>query len=152
MIYQFQLMFVFHFVSHFFYRINRKPQRKSKQRKMSQPNEVKIQPSNNVDDNINDTASHSSNTNQLKIVRMIRHSWTNNGRLKFVSTALCIFLTYFLVGICQEKIMRGCYGDSVNKDCRNGEKFKYAVTLVGVQSLCAFIFIRSKCPFRSFST
>lgn len=38
--------------------------------------------------------------------------------------------------------MRGCYGDAVNKDCRDGERFKYAVTLVGVQSLCAFLFIK----------
>lgn len=114
---------------------------------MSQPNEVKIQPSDDVDDKTNDHASHSSNTNQLKIIRMFRHSWRKNGRLKFVTTALCIFFAYFLVGICQEKIMRGCYGDAVNKDCRNGEKFKYAVTLVLVQSLCAFLFIRSKYRF-----
>lgn len=110
---------------------------------MTQANEVKIQPSDNID-STNDTKSHSSNSNRLKIIRIIRHSWKNNGRLKFITTALCIFFAYFLVGIFQEKIMRGCYGDSVNKDCRNGEKFKYAVTLVGVQSLCAFIFIRSK--------
>lgn len=110
---------------------------------MSQPNEEKIQTTNNVD-NTNDNESHSSNRNQLKIIRLMRHSWKHNGRLKFITTALCIFFAYFLVGIFQEKIMRGCYGDSVNKDCRNGEKFKYAVTLVGVQSLCAYLFIKSK--------
>lgn len=108
---------------------------------MSQPNEAKSQAANVVD-MIKDTESHSSSENQWKPIRIIRHSWKNNGRLKFITTALCIFFSYFVVGILQEKIMRGCYGDSVNKDCRNGERFKYAVTLVGVQSLCAFLFIK----------
>lgn len=113
---------------------------------MSHPNEAKIQTTNEIDI-INDTTdSHSSNNNnQWKPIRIIRHSWKNNGRLKFITTALCIFFAYFIVGVLQEKIMRGCYGDSINKDCRDGERFKYAVTLVGVQSLCAFLFIKSKC-------
>lgn len=107
---------------------------------MSQSNEAKGQKSNVVD-MINDTESHSG-VNHWKPIRIIRHSWKHNGRLKFITTALCIFFSYFIVGILQEKIMRGCYGDSVNKDCRNGERFKFAVTLVGVQSLCAFLFIK----------
>lgn len=111
------------------------------QSKMSQRTEPKSQTAN-ATDMTNDTDSH-SNGKQWKLIRMIRHSWKYNGRLKFVSTALCIFVAYFIVGILQEKIMRGCYGDEVNKDCRNGERFKYAVTLVGVQSLCAFLFIKS---------
>lgn len=134
------------------FRINRKNPRTSKQAKMSQPTEVKIQPSNDVDDNTNDNASHSSNKNQLKIIRMVRHSWKKNGRLKFLTTALCIFFAYFLVGVLQEKTMRGCYGDPVNKDCRNGERFKYAITLVAAQSLCAFLFIKSNCPIKPCST
>lgn len=108
---------------------------------MSQPNEAKSQ-TIEVVDMINDTESHSSTTNRWKVIRLIRHSWKHNGRLKFMITALGIFLSYFIVGILQEKVMRGCYGDTVHKDCRNGERFKYAVTLVGVQSLCAFTFIK----------
>lgn len=113
---------------------------------MSQPNEEKSQTAAaaaapEVVDMIDDNDTHSS-TNQWKPIRMIRHSWKNNGRLKFITTALGIFLSYFVVGILQEKIMRGCYGDTVNKDCRNGERFKYAVTLVCVQSLCALTFIK----------
>lgn len=108
---------------------------------MSQPTEAKSHIPNAVD-MINDTDSHSSRK-QSKLIRIIQHSWKHNGRLKFIITALCIFFAYFFVGVLQEKIMRGCYGDAVNKDCRNGERFKYAVTLVGIQSLCAFLLIKS---------
>lgn len=78
-----------------------------------------------------------------RIGRAIQQNWKNNGRLKFIITAVGIFITYMYVGILQERMMRGCYGDDVNKDCRNGEKFKYAVTLVAAQSLCAFTIISS---------
>lgn len=118
---------------------------KKTQAKMTQPNEARVQTTNDIDI-INDIDSHSSTrNNQWKPIRIIQHSWKNNGRLKFITTAVGIFFAYFIVGILQEKIMRGCYGDSINKDCRDGERFKYAVTLVGVQSLCAFLFIKSKC-------
>lgn len=112
---------------------------------MSHPKEVKSQ-TIEVVDTPDDNEPHSS-TEERTLIRIIQHSWTKNGQLKFIITALCIFLAYCIVGILQEKIMRGCYGDTENKDCRNGEKFKYAVTLVAVQSLCAFTFIKSIAKF-----
>lgn len=87
--------------------------------------------------NVADDADAPTNESPFSVIRAIQTSWKNNGRLKFILTAAGIFVAYLCVGMLQEKIMRGCYGD-------NCERFKYAVTLVGVQSLCAFIFIKSK--------
>lgn len=70
-------------------------------------------------------------------------SWQNDGRMKFIVVALGIFLSYFIVGILQEKIMRGCYGDTSEK-CEKGEKFTYAISIALVQNLFAFIIIRGK--------
>lgn len=80
----------------------------------------------------------------VRIFDAIRESWTNNGRIKFILTALGIFLSFICVGILQERIMRGCYGDEGNKDCPPERRFKYAITLVAVQMLSAFILIKSK--------
>lgn len=71
-------------------------------------------------------------------------SWQNNGRFKFIVVALGIFLSYFIVGILQEKIMRGCYGDDTSKKCEKGEKFTYAITIALVQNVFAFIIIRGE--------
>lgn len=70
----------------------------------------------------------------------IKNCWTANGKIKFIIIALGIFVSFVYVGVFQEKIMRGCYGDT-NKDCKNGEKFKFAITLVLVKSFCGLVFV-----------
>lgn len=72
-------------------------------------------------------------------------SWQNNGRFKFIVVALGIFLSYFIVGILQEKIMRGCYGNVDGKKCADNDKFTYAITIALVQNVFAFIIIRGEC-------
>lgn len=73
-------------------------------------------------------------------------SWQNNGRLKFIVSALGIFVSYFVFGIFQEKMMRGCYGDSTN-GCKKEDKFSYSVVVSLVQNVFAFVTIRCKYTF-----
>lgn len=69
-------------------------------------------------------------------------SWRDNGRIKFIVVACGILFSYFIVGILQEKTMRGCYGED-SKDCKNGgERFDGAVTIALAQNLLAFIIIK----------
>lgn len=74
------------------------------------------------------------------VVSYVGRHWEENGNVKLVITALGIFLSYFLVGILQEKIMRGDYCDE-NGKC---ERFDYAVTLICVQFIFSFTFIKGK--------
>lgn len=63
-------------------------------------------------------------------------------RTKFLVCAVGIFFCYFYFAILQEKITRGRYGDQVNEDGSHGERFTFALTLVGVQCLCNWIFAK----------
>lgn len=74
----------------------------------------------------------------------IRNCWEANGKIKFIFVALGIFVSFIYVGIFQETIMRGCYGEDTSNECENGEKFKYAITLVLVKSFCGLVFIIGK--------
>ncbi|KAJ6633281.1 Solute carrier family 35 member B1 like [Pseudolycoriella hygida] len=58
-------------------------------------------------------------------------------KTRFVVCALGIFFCYFYFAILQEQITRGKYGDEENR-----EPFTYALTLVGVQCLCNWIFAK----------
>lgn len=75
------------------------------------------------------------------VAELIKHHWKSNGRIKFIFVALGIFVSFVYVGVFQEKIMKGCYGDT-SKNCDNGERFKYAITLVFVKSFCGLVFIK----------
>lgn len=83
---------------------------------------------------------------RLKIYHVIastaKNYWKKNGKVKFIFTALGIIVLFVYVGILQEKIMRGCYGDNESNDCSHGEKFKYELTLVLVKSFFALIFVQ----------
>lgn len=79
-----------------------------------------------------------------KLPHIVEKSWLKNGRVKFVITAIGICLSYLYVGLLQEKIMKGRYGDGVNGDGTIGETFKYANTLVEVYLIFGFIIIKSK--------
>lgn len=72
------------------------------------------------------------------VINSIRSHWEENGKFKLIITALGIFLSYIIVGILQEKIMRGCYSDK-NGICN---RFTFAITLVGVQFIFSFTFIK----------
>ncbi|XP_055306526.1 solute carrier family 35 member B1 homolog [Sitodiplosis mosellana] len=74
-----------------------------------------------------------------RIASSIGRQWEENGKVKFIITALGIFLSYMLVGYLQEIIMRGKYCDESDK-C---ERYEYAVTLVCVQFLFSFTFIKA---------
>lgn len=63
-------------------------------------------------------------------------------KTRFIVCALGIFFCYFYFGILQEKITRVRYGEEVNEDGSRGELFKFALTLVGVQCLCNWIFAK----------
>lgn len=79
----------------------------------------------------------------------ISQSWADNGRIKFIITAVGIFLSFLYVGALQERIMRGCYGDEDNKDCPPERRYKHAITLVAVQMLCAYILVKGNFNFNS---
>lgn len=66
-----------------------------------------------------------------------------NDRLLLVRNALGIFVFYFCYGILHEKIMRGRYGDEVN-DGVKGERFTFAIALVGIQCCCFCIFAKGE--------
>lgn len=78
------------------------------------------------------------------VPHMVRNSWMKNGRVKFVLTAIGIFLSYLCVGVMQERIMKGRYGTVVNDDNTIGEKYEYANTLVEVHITFGLICVRSK--------
>lgn len=77
----------------------------------------------------------------IGIIGAIKNVWTSNGKIKFLFVALGILVSFVYVGVFQEKIMRGCYGGTT-KDCSDGEKFKFATTLVFVKSFCGLVFIQ----------
>ncbi|GAB0094825.1 Solute carrier family 35 member B1 homolog [Sergentomyia squamirostris] len=62
---------------------------------------------------------------------------------KFIIYALGIFFLYFYFGILQEKITRGRYGDEVNEDGSRGERFTFALGLVGVQCIVNWAFAKA---------
>lgn len=72
----------------------------------------------------------------------IKSFWTSNGKIKFLFVALGILVSFVYVGVFQEKIMRGCYGGDVKDGCKDGEKFRFATSLVFVKSFCGLIFIQ----------
>lgn len=76
-------------------------------------------------------------TSKNKVLQVIRNEWNQNGRLKFVIIALGIFMSFLVVGLCQEKIMKTPYGD-------DEEEFTFPNTLVEVPLLSGFIFINSE--------
>lgn len=76
-------------------------------------------------------------TSKNKVLQVLRNEWNQNGRLKFVIIALGIFMSFLVVGLCQEKIMKTPYGD-------DKEQFTFANTLVEVSLLSGFIFINSE--------
>lgn len=63
-----------------------------------------------------------------------------NESTKFIVAALGIFFSYFYFGILQEKITRGKYG--ADEDGGLGEKFTFTLTLVGVQCLWNWLFVK----------
>lgn len=79
-------------------------------------------------------------TNQV-VWNALKKCWISNGRIKFIITALGIFGSFFVVGILQEMIMRGCYGSDVD-NCKQGERFKHATTTVLVKCLCGLVFVQ----------
>ncbi|XP_050070482.1 solute carrier family 35 member B1 homolog [Anopheles maculipalpis] len=60
-----------------------------------------------------------------------------------VISAVGIFVCYFYFAILQEKITRGRYGDELQDDGSHGERFTYALALVGVQCICNWIFAKA---------
>lgn len=71
-------------------------------------------------------------------VKFIQHQWKENGIIKLITVALAIIISFFIVGILAERMMRIPYYN------QNGtsEKFKFEMTLIGVQFLCSYIFIK----------
>uniref|UniRef100_A0A1B0DBE2 Uncharacterized protein n=1 Tax=Phlebotomus papatasi TaxID=29031 RepID=A0A1B0DBE2_PHLPP len=63
-------------------------------------------------------------------------------KTKFIIYALGIFFCYFYFGILQEKITRGRYGDEENDDGTRGERFTFALALVGVQCIVNWLFAK----------
>lgn len=62
---------------------------------------------------------------------------------KAVIAAVGIFVCYFYFGIIQEKITRGRYGDEIQEDGSRGERFTFALALVGVQCICNWAFAKA---------
>lgn len=90
--------------------------------------------------------SFSTVGNTLKIC------WKNNGKIKLIFTAIGIFLSFVCVGIFQEKIMRGCYGDESDKSgkCKHGDRFEFAVTLVLVKTFFGLLIVLGMINYMNF--
>ncbi|XP_031636441.1 solute carrier family 35 member B1-like [Contarinia nasturtii] len=82
--------------------------------------------------------SSSSSSPIYAVVNTCQRQWRENGLIKLISIAVGIFLSYFVVGILQEKIVRVPYIGSDKKE----EKFKHVTTLVGVNFIFSFIFMK----------
>lgn len=84
----------------------------------------------------------SSKNNQFKLVHivenLIERYWNKNGKIKLIITAFGIIMSYLIVGILQEKITKSHYCDEIG----NCDKFKYELTLVGIQFIFSFTFIK----------
>lgn len=91
-----------------------------------------------IDVNVQPDQPASSSSPTRTIVNTIQRQWKENGMIKLISIALGIFLSYFVVGILQEKIMRVPY----QNDDGTSEKFKFATTLVGVNFIFSFVFMK----------
>lgn len=91
-------------------------------------------------------SSPSANEKRLKTFHVVgnglKKCWTTNGRIKFIITAFGIFGSFFCVGIFQETIMRGCYGNDTSENCKYGERFKYAITIVLVKCFFGLVFVQ----------
>lgn len=74
----------------------------------------------------------------------IKNVWNSNGKIKFILVALGIFVSFVYVGVFQETIMKGCYGEDKSNNCENGEQFKFASSLVLVKSFCGLVIISGK--------
>lgn len=85
-----------------------------------------------------------SKPSHFKLQHMMINCWKEHDRVKFIITALGIFLSYLCVGIFHEKIMKTRYGNEKNADGSIGETYTYANTLAGVSILSGFIFIGGK--------
>lgn len=85
-----------------------------------------------------------SKARHFKLQHMMINCWKEHDRVKFIITALGIFLSYLCVGIFHEKIMKTRYGNENNADGSIGEMYTYANTLAGVSILSGFIFIGGK--------
>lgn len=98
---------------------------------------------NQTQDDTNYTALKMSNEadppSENNVVRFLKNQWDENGRVKFVIVALGIFVSYLMVGILQEKIMKGRYGEGEDE-----ERYTYSNTLVEVSLVSGLIFINSK--------
>lgn len=92
----------------------------------------------------NKITESSSKNSQFKHVHIVKNSieryWNKNGKIKLITTAFGIILSYLIVGILQEEITKRNYCDE-NGKC---DKFKFELTLVGVQFIFSFIFIKGK--------
>lgn len=64
-------------------------------------------------------------------------------RTTAIIAAVGIFVCYFYFGIIQEKITRGRYGDELQEDGKRGERFTFALALVGVQCICNWFFAKA---------
>lgn len=82
----------------------------------------------------------------IHVEQQTKWNWNNNGELKFLLIASGIFMSFILVGMLKVQIMRGCYSDDrlfvVDYNCPEEGRFSFAVTIVGMQMLCAFLFIK----------
>lgn len=77
----------------------------------------------------------------------LKKCWKNNGWEKFMITALGIKLSFLCDGLILEKIMKTCYGDDNNKDCRNGDRFTFTTSVIAVQFVCAYLCMKGKFNF-----
>lgn len=61
--------------------------------------------------------------------------WANETfRLLFIAAG--IMVCFLVFGIMQEKIMRGCFGGTLEEGkCVDGEKYEFEITLVGILAL-----------------
>lgn len=89
------------------------------------------------------TLGRNGNRTKLsQIIHSMKQHFKNNKRLKFILIASGIFVSFICVGILKEKIMRGCYDNVDWKNCPEHSRFKFAITIVALQMLCAFIFMK----------
>ncbi|XP_055295411.1 solute carrier family 35 member B1 homolog [Sitodiplosis mosellana] len=80
-------------------------------------------------------SSNESRFNSINVLNSIRRMWAENGIIKLIIVAMGIFLSFFIIGILLEKMIKVPYIDSDG----NKEKFHYEFTLIGVQYIFTYI-------------
>lgn len=81
----------------------------------------------------------------MRRVSSLFGNYFNESNLKIAINAAGIFVFHFCYGVVQERIMIiNRYGNELNRDGTRGERYTFAVALVGILSLAYCLFAKGE--------